>query len=168
MPVAFILTPASLAHSALFAGYYSYLNANVISLRRASQTALGSVVKSSNAPARDSEALQRRLVRAVRAQTDFAMSTPIALFFLTISELNGAPTALVHGLATTLLLARVAASQLTLLVPEEHGLNVRENRIVHAWRGGAVTLGNLAALTAAGYNLYLGWDALLAFAGVRT
>ena len=30
MPVAFILTPASLAHSALFAGYYSYLNANVI------------------------------------------------------------------------------------------------------------------------------------------
>jgi len=52
----------------------------------------------------------------------------------------------VHGLATTLLLARVAASQLTLLVPEEHGLNVRENRIVHAWRGGAVTLGNLAAV----------------------
>jgi hypothetical protein len=48
-------------------------------LRRASQTALGSVVKSSNAPARDSEALQRRLVRAVRAQTDFAMSTPIAV-----------------------------------------------------------------------------------------
>jgi hypothetical protein len=71
---------------------------------------------------------------------------PPKLFFLTISELNGAPTALVHGLATTLLLARVAASQLTLLVPEEHGLNVRENRIVHAWRGGAVTLGNLAAV----------------------
>lgn len=51
-----------------------------------------------------------------------------------------------HGLATTLLLSRVAASQLTLLVPEEHGLTTHENRIVHAARGGAVALGNLAAV----------------------
>jgi hypothetical protein len=41
MPVAFILTPASLAHSALFAGYYSYLNANVICAWRAGAVVAG-------------------------------------------------------------------------------------------------------------------------------
>jgi uncharacterized membrane protein YecN with MAPEG domain len=98
---------ASLAHSALFAGYYSYLSANVIVNRLNTNIYLGSTdsdkvygpgQKKTNHPA-DVAKLQR----AVRAHANFSESAP---FFL--AELNGAPTSLVHAAYTTLFAARVA------------------------------------------------------------
>ena len=48
------------------------------------------------------------LKRAVRSAGNFSEHTPFAFFLIFISELNGAPTAIVHGAYTTLFLARVA------------------------------------------------------------
>lgn len=47
------------------------------------------------------------LKRSVRAQTNFAESTPFAFFLIFLAELNGAPTSLVHGAYSTLFVARV-------------------------------------------------------------
>jgi uncharacterized membrane protein YecN with MAPEG domain len=103
---------ASLAHSALFAGYYSYLSANVIVNRLNTNIYLGSTdsdkvygpgQKKTNHPA-DVAKLQR----AVRAHANFSESAPFAFFLIFLAELNGAPTSLVHAAYTTLFAARVA------------------------------------------------------------
>ena len=107
---------ASLAHSALFAGYYSYLSGNVIVNRINTNIYLGSGEsdkvygpgdKKTNSPA-DVAKLQR----AVRAHGNFSENAPFAFFLIFLAELNGAPTSLVHAAYTTLFAARVAHANL--------------------------------------------------------
>lgn len=50
---------------------------------------------------------EAKLKRSVRAQVNFAESTPFAFFLIFLAELNGAPTSLVHGAYSTLFIARV-------------------------------------------------------------
>lgn len=87
---------ASLAHSALFTGYYTYLSANVI-VRRISEKRLN------GAGAEDTA-----LYRATRAHANYVEYTPFAFVLLFLAELNGAPTSWVHAAFTALFASRVA------------------------------------------------------------
>ncbi|KAI3618491.1 hypothetical protein CBS9595_002854 [Malassezia furfur] len=98
MPL-FVLSPASLAHSALFAGYYSYLSANVVALRK----------KDGQVDSAKAVTPGTALHRAVRAHANFAEYTPFAFVLLFLAELNGAPTKYVHAGYVALFTSRVAA-----------------------------------------------------------
>lgn len=51
---------------------------------------------------------EAKLKRAVRAHANFVETAPFAFFLIFLAELNGAPTSLVHGAFSTLLIGRVA------------------------------------------------------------
>ncbi|KAE8225437.1 hypothetical protein CF319_g1816 [Tilletia indica] len=160
MPL-FVLSPASLAHSALFAGYYTYLGTNVISNRFATGLYLGQGESSSDVRApgkkQPSPAAEAKLRRAVRAYGNFTEGTPLAFLLLFIAELNGAPTALVHGAFTTLFAARVL-----------HGsFGIQNENTAGFGRpiGYATTLA--VALGAGLYNLRLGYEPLKTFLGAK-
>ena len=94
--------PSSLVRApplATNAGFYTYLTANVV-YRRVSDKALN--------PEQNEKSI--RLLRAIRAHGDFAELVPITLINLFLSELNGAPTAWVHGSLAALFVARVLHS----------------------------------------------------------
>ncbi|SPO27769.1 uncharacterized protein UTRI_04190_B [Ustilago trichophora] len=160
MPL-FVLSPASLAHSALFAGYYSYLTANVVVNRLNTNIYLGSgdsdkVYGPGNKKV-NNPADVAKLQRAVRAHGNFAESAPFAFFLIFLAELNGAPTSLVHAAYTTLFAARVAHANL--------GIQADNS----AAPGRAVgTIVTLAVTIGAGlYNLNLGWEPLKSFLGLK-
>jgi uncharacterized membrane protein YecN with MAPEG domain len=118
-PQLFVLSPASLAHSALFSGYYTYLASNVSYFRVQTGIMLGdgssgSVRSSQHKAGNDESADEASLKRAVRAHANFSETTPFAFFLIFLAELNGAPTSLVHGAFTSLFLARVAHANLGL------------------------------------------------------
>ncbi|WFD35949.1 hypothetical protein MCUN1_002820 [Malassezia cuniculi] len=95
MPL-FVLSPASLAHSALFTGYYTYLSANVIVNRFRHKKPVGISNEDDG------------LSRAQRAHGNFLEYTPFTFLLLFLAELNGAPTAWVHSAFAVLFVARVA------------------------------------------------------------
>ncbi|WFD41444.1 hypothetical protein MPSI1_000071 [Malassezia psittaci] len=99
MPL-FVLSPASLAHSAFFAGYYTFLSGNV-AYQRANT---GVTDASKDVPEGSS------LRRAVRAHANFVEYTPLTFLLLFLAELNGAPTKYVHAAYFTLFVSRVASS----------------------------------------------------------
>ncbi|GAC93865.1 hypothetical protein PHSY_001432 [Pseudozyma hubeiensis SY62] len=152
---------ASLAHSALFAGYYSYLSANVIVNRINTNVYLGAGDadkvhgpgdKKVNTPAEVA-----KLQRAVRAHGNFAESAPFAFFLIFLAELNGAPTSLVHAAYTTLFAARVAHANI--------GIQAENAAAIGRPIGAIVTL---AVTVGAGlYNLNLGWEPLKSFLGFK-
>ncbi|KAJ9479940.1 hypothetical protein PHBOTO_003707 [Pseudozyma hubeiensis] len=160
MPL-FVLSPASLAHSALFAGYYSYLSANVVVNRLNTNIYLGSGDsdkvygpgdKKVNTPAEVA-----KLQRAVRAHGNFTESAPFAFFLIFLAELNGAPTSLVHAAYTTLFAARVAHASI--------GIQAENSAAIGRPIGAVVTL---AVTIGAGlYNLNLGWEPLKSFLGFK-
>ncbi|PWO00228.1 hypothetical protein FA09DRAFT_328331 [Tilletiopsis washingtonensis] len=160
MPL-FVLSPASLAHSALFAGYYSYLTSNVVALRLKTGVMIGdgetgSVRDPSHKESPTDKQDEAALKRAVRSAGNFSEHTPFAFFLIFISELNGAPTAIVHGAYTTLFLARVA-----------HDIGIKAPNSVGLGRpiGFAVTA--LLTVGAGAYNLSLGWEPLRSFLGLK-
>ncbi|CDR87244.1 uncharacterized protein SPSC_00370 [Sporisorium scitamineum] len=161
MPL-FVLSPASLAHSALFAGYYSYLSANVIVNRLSTNVYLGSgdSDKVQHGPGDkkvNSPADLAKLQRAVRAHGNFSESAPFAFFLIFLAELNGAPTSLVHAAYTTLFAARVAHANL--------GIQAQSSAAIGRPIGAVVTL---AVTIGAGlYNLNLGWEPLKSFLGFK-
>lgn len=121
MPL-FVLSPASLAHSALFAGYYSYLTANVYNQRIKTGYYIGEgqgnesdniKVGDKNNSAED----KLELVKAVRAHGNFTESVPLAFGFIFLAELNGAPTALVHAGYLTLFALRVLHANFGIFSP---------------------------------------------------
>ncbi|KAK0520117.1 hypothetical protein OC834_003648 [Tilletia horrida] len=162
MPL-FVLSPASLAHSALFAGYYSYLGANVVSYRLKTGLLIGGGESAADVRQPGSEkkvpnpADEAKLRRAVRAYGNFTETTPLAFLFLFIAELNGAPTALVHAGFTTLFAARVLHGSF--------GIQA-ENAVAFGRPIGYVA--SLAVTLAAGlYNLRLGYEPLKTFLGAK-
>ncbi|PWN48429.1 hypothetical protein IE53DRAFT_389386 [Violaceomyces palustris] len=161
MPL-FVLSPASLAHSALFAGYYTYLSSNVISYRLKTGLTLGdggpgSVVVPSHKPSPEDATNQEKLKKSIRAHANFAESTPFAFFLIFLAELNGAPTSLVHGAFATLFLSRVAHSEFGIRLDSASGFG----RPIGA-------LATMAVTVAAGlYNLNLGYEPLKSFLGFK-
>ncbi|KAJ1022448.1 hypothetical protein NDA16_003437 [Ustilago loliicola] len=160
MPL-FVLSPASLAHSALFAGYYTYLSSNVIVNRLNTNIYLGSndsdKVYGPGDKKVNSPADVAKLQRAVRAHGNFSESAPFAFFLIFLAELNGAPTSLVHAAYTTLFAARVAHASL--------GIQAENCAAVGRPIGAIVTL---AVTVGAGlYNLNLGWEPLKSFLGLK-
>ncbi|CAO1629741.1 unnamed protein product [Sympodiomycopsis kandeliae] len=161
MPL-FVLSPASLAHSALFAGYYSYLTSNVVSLRLKTglmigQGESGSVRKSDHKATPQDSQNEELLKRSVRAHGNFVETTPFAFFLIFLAELNGAPTYLVHAAYSSLFLARVAHS--------EAGIRAKDTVAVGRPIGTIVTLA--VTLGAGIYNLSLGWEPLKSFIGFK-
>lgn len=162
MPL-FVLSPASLAHSALFSGYYTYLSSNVSYYRVKTGIMLGdggsgSVrVADHKAGAEDAEN-EDHLKRAIRAHGNFAESTPFAFFLIFLAELNGAPTSLVHGAFATLFVARVAHAEVS---------GIRAKNTASQGR----LIGHLATysvILAAGlYNLSLGFEPLKSWLGFK-
>ncbi|KAN0060815.1 hypothetical protein ACQY0O_007474 [Thecaphora frezii] len=161
MPL-FVLSPASLAHSALFAGYYTYLGAQVGLKRAKTGLLLGeggeaTTIRSSKAAASQPDPdAERQLKQAVRAHANFSESTPFAFFLIFLAELNGAPTSLVHAAYSALFVARVAHT---------HGIMQHNSmgigRVVGAYLSFGITV-------AAGvYNLNLGWEPLKSFIGFK-
>lgn len=88
---------ASLAHSALFAGFYTFLSGNV-AYRRA-QSGITDADENKN---------DEGLKRAARAHGNFVEYTPFAFGLLFLAELNGAPTAWVHAGYLSLFALRVS------------------------------------------------------------
>ncbi|KAJ1022808.1 hypothetical protein NDA18_005141 [Ustilago nuda] len=160
MPL-FVLSPASLAHSALFAGYYSYLSSNVIANRLNTNIYLGSSnsdkVSGPGEKKVNSAADIAKLQRAVRAHGNFAESAPFAFFLIFLAELNGAPTWLVHAAYTTLFAARVAHANL--------GIQAENTAAAGRSIGTLTTI--VVTLTAGLYNLNLGWEPLKSFLGFK-
>ncbi|KDN50846.1 hypothetical protein K437DRAFT_255017 [Tilletiaria anomala UBC 951] len=160
MPL-FVLSPASLAHSALFAGYYSYLTANVMSLRVKTGIFLGQgdadSIRQKGRTDTPSPREVEKLKRAVRAQGNFAEGTPFAFFLLFLAELNGAPTSLVHGGYLTLFTARIL-----------HGFFGIQDESTAALGRPIGTIVTLLVTSGAGlYNLNLGWEPLKSFLGFK-
>jgi len=168
MPAAIVLTPATLAWSPLFAGYYTYLGLNVAKFRVKTGYMLGErsegsvkadpdsdlgkkVVKD---PAEAKEA-ERQLQIATRAHGNFSENVPLAMLLIGFAELNGAPTWLVHSAYAVLFSVRVAHVEL--------GLKGKG-----AVAGGRLTgfLGSFGVmLLTSAYNFRLGLRALQAFVG---
>lgn len=97
-----------------------------------------------------------RLSAAVRAHANFAEYTPFAFGLLFLAELNGAPTAWVHGAYATLFAARVAHSV--------GMVNQCFNGILR--KVGFLT--TLAVTLGAGvYNFSLGYEPLKSFLGIQ-
>lgn len=161
MPL-FVLSPASLAHSALFSGYYSYLASNVSFYRVKSGIMLGtgepgSVRQADHKASADDAAIEDNLKRAVRAHANFSESTPFAFFLIFLAELNGAPTSLVHGAFASLFIARVAHC--------EAGIRTLTAAGPGRLAGYAATYG--ITIAAGLYNLNLGWEPLRSFLGFK-
>ena len=84
MPL-FVLSPASLVHSAIFAGFYSYLSVKTAIVRQVS--------------GKDRTALSEKddaVYRASRVHGNFAEYTPFTITLLFLAELNGAPVSYTH------------------------------------------------------------------------
>lgn len=147
------LTQASLAHSALFAGYYTYLSGNV-AYHRCQTGTLTNGEEQSGTP----------LSRAVRAHGNFSEYTPFAFLLLFLAELNGAPTKWVHAAYVTLFLSRVSA-----------GLGLTKEKANNVFRKFGF-IGTLNVILGAGlYNVRLslltqfglGYEPLKSFFGVQ-
>ena len=80
-------------YAALCALLFVYLSLRVIRTRRSERVALG-------------DGGNTRLLRATRAQANFAEYTPLALVLIGFAELQGAPVVLVHALGVMLLTGR--------------------------------------------------------------
>lgn len=146
MPL-FVLSPASLVHSALFAGYYSYLSTNTAVRRHNS--------------GKDHTALTEKddaVYRASRVHGNFAEYTPFTITLLFLAELNGAPTAWVHAAYSALFVARVAHSIALTRPNTKFSVPLR----VFGF------FGTLAVILGAGlYNLGLGYEPLKSFLGIQ-
>lgn len=146
MPL-FVLSPASLAHSAIFAGYYSYLSLNVVANR------FRSGIKDAKDTGND-----EKTFRAMRAHGNFGEYTPFAITLLFLAELNGAPTAWVHAGYVTLFASRVSASVALLLSPNKFTFPLR----------GFGFFGTVVVILGTGlYNLGLGYEPLKSFLGIQ-
>lgn len=146
MPL-FVLSPASLAHSVLFAGYYTYLSANVVSQRMNTGKTDGGAEQPTSP-----------LGRAIRAHANFAEYTPFTFALLFIAELNGAPTKWVHLAYLTLFVSRVLSGT-GLIAPKEKNLgSLRKFGFI----------GTMVVLAGTGlYNFGLGYEPLKAFFGIH-
>ena len=82
-------------YAALLALVFIALSLNVIRARRSARISIGAA---GNAP------LERRM----RVHANFAEYVPLALVLLTMAELRGAPSLLLHALCLALLLGRLA------------------------------------------------------------
>ena len=146
MPL-FVLSPASLVHSAIFAGFYSYLSVKTAIVRQVS--------------GKDRTALSEKddaVYRASRVHGNFAEYTPFTITLLFLAELNGAPTAWVHAAYSTLFVARVAHS-FALTRP-----HTKYSKLIRAFG----FFGTLAVILGAGlYNLGLGYEPLKSFLGIQ-
>lgn len=136
-----------MAHSALFAGYYTYLSSNVIVNRLNTNIYLGSSdsdkVSGPGGQKANSPADLAKLQRAVRAHGNFTESAPFAFFLIFLAELNGAPTSLVHAAYTTLFAARVAHASI--------GIQAENSAAIGRPIGALVTLA--VTLSAGLYNV---------------
>ena len=146
MPL-FVLSPASLVHSAIFAGFYSYLSVKTAIVRQVS--------------GKDRTALSEKddaVYRASRVHGNFAEYTPFTITLLFLAELNGAPTAWVHAAYSTLFVARVAHS---FALTRPHTKFSKPIRAIGFF-------GTLAVILGAGlYNLGLGYEPLKSFLGIQ-
>lgn len=155
-------SPASLAHSALFAGYYSYLTTNVV--RKRLDTGLmigegepGSIRASDHKSSPADSSNEVALKKAVRAHGNFVESTPFPFFLVFLAELNGAPTSHVHISYAVLFLSRVAHA--------EFGIRGKESL---GWGRPVGTVATLLVTFGAGlYNLKLGWEPLKSFLAIQ-
>ncbi|CCU99556.1 unnamed protein product [Malassezia sympodialis ATCC 42132] len=144
MPL-FVLSPASLVHSALFAGFYSYLSANVVVKR------LQTGVIRANEGGNDAS-----LSRAVRAHASFFEYTPFSFALLFLAELNGAPTAWVHAGYTALFATRLV-----------HTVGLLHSKASNVFRKVGFFGTLIVMLATAGYNFGLGYEPLKSFLGVQ-
>ena len=146
MPLS-VLSPASLVHSAIFAGYYSYLSTKT-AIRR-------------HVTGKDHTALSEKddaVYRASRVHGNFAEYTPFTITLLFLAELNGAPTAWVHAAYSTLFVARVAHS---FALTRPHTKFSKPIRAIGFF-------GTLVVILGAGlYNLGLGYEPLKSFLGIQ-
>jgi uncharacterized membrane protein YecN with MAPEG domain len=106
--------------------FIQYLSSNVVGLRVSSGIYLGDggegSVRDPKKAANVDGASGAQLQRAIRAHANFSEQTPFAFFLIFLAELNGAPTALVHGAFTTLFLARVAHGSFGIQTDDTVGL----------------------------------------------
>ncbi|WFD27657.1 hypothetical protein MNAN1_002658 [Malassezia nana] len=140
-----LLTQASLVHSALFAGFYTFLSANVVAKR------LQSGIIRANEGGENAS-----LARAVRAHASFFEFTPFAFILLFLAELNGAPTAWVHAGYTALFATRVS-----------HSVGLLHSKANNAFRKVGFIGTLLVMLVVGGYNFGLGYEPLKSFLGVQ-
>jgi uncharacterized membrane protein YecN with MAPEG domain len=89
-----------------------YLSSNVMALRVKTGVLVGdgeagSIRDPKHKSSPQDAVDEGKLKRSMRAQVNFAESTPFAFFLIFLAELNGAPTSLVHGAYSTLFVARV-------------------------------------------------------------
>jgi len=163
MPL-FVLTPATLVWSPIFAGYSWALAAQVSFYRIRTNKFLGTGDDAVKGPheieskvTKDPIELaenNRKLVVATRAYGNFTEAVPLALLLIAIAEINQAPTRLVHGVYATLFALRIAHVELGIkLAPTGLG------RLVGAH--GTFLLTTLTGI----YNFYLGFDSLKAYLG---
>jgi len=162
MPL-FTLTPASLAWSPLFAGYYSYLTGSVTALRVKTGVMAGSGTMAIHSTqfgkdlnehdrARD----EKKLLVLSRAHANFSESVPLSYLFIVLAELNGAPTYLIHTALGLLFSFRVAHVELGMKGPHAESLG----RPLGAY--GTVIL----TFATAAYNFNLGYENLKSFVGI--
>jgi uncharacterized membrane protein YecN with MAPEG domain len=81
-------------YASLLAVFYFYLTVRVIRIRRLEKVPIGD---------RDNP----RLLRAIRAHSNFSEYVPLALILITFVELQGLSLLLVHALGLSLLVGRV-------------------------------------------------------------
>jgi len=81
-------------YAALLAFVLIFLSIRVIRTRRTAKVALG-------------DGGDQRLLRASRAQANFAEYVPMALLLIGFAELQGAPVLAIHGLGVVLLAGRL-------------------------------------------------------------
>ncbi|PKI84379.1 hypothetical protein MVES1_001615 [Malassezia vespertilionis] len=143
MPL-FVLSPASLVHSAAFAGFYTYLSLNVVAARKKyGETKPG--IPENNETVKN----------IIRVQSNFAEYTPFVFSLIFLAELNGAPTKFVHAAYASLFVFRVL-----------HSLGMVCTKLKLGRAIGFV--GTVLLMVGTGlYNFGLGYEPLLSFLGVN-
>jgi len=159
----FVVTPATLAWSPLFVGYYTYLAAQVSTFRVQTGCMLGETDDAEKAdpsgivlsdPA-ERKMAGKKLRIAVRGHSNFAENVPLSMLLITVAELNGAPTWVAHAGYAILFAARVIHVELGLKKSDTIG---RGRLVGHLTNYLVVNVGFGL------YNFALGWDSLKTFA----
>ncbi|KAJ3304827.1 hypothetical protein HDU76_005115 [Blyttiomyces sp. JEL0837] len=127
------LVPVVGGWSLLFASYQIYLQFKVIKERQAHKITIGDgsdiVLRAEIKGASEEEVKKLKekyapIAFAIRAHANFIEAGLPALTSLAIAELNQAPKPLLHVLLATLLLARIAHANLSLLVWKKRGFTI--------------------------------------------